>query len=175
MLGITAQGHAAFITAADYCSFLNAVAPSDPHGLYDERMDSIERFGKEGSYHYSVYEAQSTLPLCHLSWLDAARYCNWQDASLEWEKGDTEQRLERNFLTEHGTYELNDLQVVYVDPEASYFIEDNPVVDTSLKSPSGTFSIVSTSQQIELFGKNSLTEESTSSKKQQLFNLSYYA
>lgn len=70
------------ITLAQYTAFLNAVAVSDPHGLYNESMATfpsvagIARNGNDESYVYSVI-GTGTRPVTFVSWFDAARFCNW--------------------------------------------------------------------------------------------------
>jgi len=75
------------VTAAQYCLFLNAVAASDPYGLYNPYMDyeahpdrygcNIRRSGSPGSYTYSVAPDWANRPVNHVSWGDAARFVNW--------------------------------------------------------------------------------------------------
>jgi formylglycine-generating enzyme len=82
------------VTAGQYCDFLNAVAASDPYGLYNPSMDSdsygcqITRHGTSGSYTYdfsggTLESPGSTAadwrnrPVNLVSWGDAARFCNW--------------------------------------------------------------------------------------------------
>ena len=68
-------------TIAQYTAFLNAVAASDPYGLYDASMtDSsiagISRNGTSGTYTYSVM-GTGDRPITYVSWFDAARFANW--------------------------------------------------------------------------------------------------
>jgi formylglycine-generating enzyme len=73
------------VTAAQYTEFLNAVAKTDPYGLYDTGMDSaasayacnIERSGSSGSYTYSVASEYANRPVNHVSHWDACRFANW--------------------------------------------------------------------------------------------------
>ena len=82
------------INAGQYTEFLNAVAKSDPYGVYNPSMDSfsagcqITRHGSSGSYTYNfsggtVESPGSTTfdwadrPVNYVSWGDAARFCNW--------------------------------------------------------------------------------------------------
>lgn len=60
----------------EYTIFLNAVAQSDPHGLYHDAMDII-RSGTDGAYTYDVSGRVAHHPVRHVSWFDALRYCNW--------------------------------------------------------------------------------------------------
>ena len=71
------------VTNAQYVEFLNAVAASDPHGLYNTSMSSssrgckIQRSGSSGSYAYSVAPDRANRPVNYVSWYDAARFSNW--------------------------------------------------------------------------------------------------
>lgn len=79
------------VTNAQYTAFLNAVAASDPHGLWNTNMGSIDRAGisrsgSSGSYTYSVRTATSgynngqsmgNMPVNYVSFWDAARFTNW--------------------------------------------------------------------------------------------------
>ncbi len=59
-----------------YAEFLNAVADSDPNGLYNSNMD-ISRSGSDGSYSYSVNSGFDPNPVNYVSFLDAMRFVNW--------------------------------------------------------------------------------------------------
>jgi len=79
------------VTAGEYTAFLNAVASTDPYGLYNPYMaDSgylgcmIVRSGSSGSYTYSVAPSLADRPVNYVSWNDAARLANWMTT------GDTE-------------------------------------------------------------------------------------
>ncbi len=71
------------VTCGQYKDFLNAVAQTDAHGLYNTEMwtDShgckIERTGSSGSYSYSVAADRADRPVNYISWGDAARFANW--------------------------------------------------------------------------------------------------
>jgi formylglycine-generating enzyme required for sulfatase activity len=83
------------ITNNEYGVFLNSVAQSDPNGLYvmDSGYDNddnyyenypmsfvrsgIIRSGTSGSYIYSVKTNYGNKPVNNITWLSAARYCNW--------------------------------------------------------------------------------------------------
>ncbi|MFM8278693.1 MAG: SUMF1/EgtB/PvdO family nonheme iron enzyme [Cyanobium sp.] len=81
------------ITIQQYTIFLNAVAASDPHGLYnpsmatDKTIAGIARSGSPGSYTYSVISPSGTevqgasspgnRPIAYIDWFDAARFANW--------------------------------------------------------------------------------------------------
>jgi sulfatase modifying factor 1 len=96
------------VTVGQYAELLNAVAASDPFGLYDPNMTtflnsaSIARAGVDGAYEYTVIGSPAK-PITMVSWFDAARFANWmhngkpsgsQDAST----------------TEDGAYSLNGSQ-----------------------------------------------------------------
>ena len=81
------------VTINQYAAFLNAVAASDPHGLYspnmatDRAIAGIARNGKPGSYTYSVISPSGSVikgasspgnrPIAYIDWFDAARFANW--------------------------------------------------------------------------------------------------
>ena len=78
------------VTAGQYAAFLNAVAATDPYGLYNTNMDSdsygcqITRNGSSGSYTYDFSGRPSgteadwvNRPVNYVSWGDAARFANW--------------------------------------------------------------------------------------------------
>jgi formylglycine-generating enzyme required for sulfatase activity len=71
------------VTAGQYAAFLNAVAETDTHGLYNANMWAhetgckIERSGSPGSYTYSVAPDWANRPVNFVSWGDAARFANW--------------------------------------------------------------------------------------------------
>ena len=71
------------VTAGQYTEFLNAVAATDPYGLYNTNMWSntygckIERTGTDGSYSYSVAADRANRPVNYVSFFDAMRFANW--------------------------------------------------------------------------------------------------
>ncbi|MGD0769443.1 MAG: SUMF1/EgtB/PvdO family nonheme iron enzyme [Tepidisphaeraceae bacterium] len=73
------------VTAGQYTAFLNAVASSDPYGLYNGYMSThlegneacgITQSGGPGSYTYSTTR-NPNYPVNAVTWGDAARFCNW--------------------------------------------------------------------------------------------------
>jgi len=95
------------VTNGQYAAFLNDVAASDPHGLWDSSMgDSgdlgggIDRSGSSGSHAYAPTSGAADEPVRHVSFWDAARFANWltngQPAGAQ---GDG--------TTESGMYDLN--------------------------------------------------------------------
>ncbi len=71
------------VTNAQYAEFLNAVAASDPNGLYNLDMGSqptfggIVRTGSEGSFQYAARSGFESKPVVYVSFYDAARFTNW--------------------------------------------------------------------------------------------------
>lgn len=71
------------VTAGQYTEFLNAVAKTDPNGLYDTQMWSdtygckIQRSGTAGSYGYTVASDWANRPVNYVNFWDAARFANW--------------------------------------------------------------------------------------------------
>jgi formylglycine-generating enzyme required for sulfatase activity len=74
------------VTIGQYAAFLNAVAKSDPHGLYSTQMAAnlniagIARSGVSGKYVYTVMNNggdSSNRPIVYVSWFDCARFANW--------------------------------------------------------------------------------------------------
>ena len=96
-----------------YCAFLNAVAATDTHELYDGRMDGgpenwggIARSGDSGSYKYTVREGFAKKPVGYVTWESCIRFCNWLSNGQG--KGDTE----------NGPYTIKDNQVTVPDHAA---------------------------------------------------------
>ena len=71
------------VTAGQYTEFLNAVAATDTHGLYNTSMDAssygckIQQSGSSGSYTYSVASDYADRPVNYVSWYDCLRFANW--------------------------------------------------------------------------------------------------
>jgi formylglycine-generating enzyme required for sulfatase activity len=95
------------ITVAQYTAFLNAVALTDPYGLYnpnmatDQNIGGIQQSGTQGGYSYSVIGTSGSDPVTYVTWLDAARFCNWL------ENGQPTTGIENIKTTEEGSYTLN--------------------------------------------------------------------
>ncbi|MFI0348473.1 MAG: hypothetical protein ACH346_06895, partial [Chthoniobacterales bacterium] len=68
---------ASVVTASDYSNFLNAVAVSDSHHLYDETMESdpatasIVRVGAPGRWKYHVIAGRENFPIHYVNRLQA--------------------------------------------------------------------------------------------------------
>ncbi|MCY2927249.1 MAG: SUMF1/EgtB/PvdO family nonheme iron enzyme [Planctomycetota bacterium] len=73
------------VTAGQYTTFLNAVAATDPYGLFFSGMANptgyqgcnIQRSGSPGTYIYTVPSDWANRPVNCVSWGCAARFCNW--------------------------------------------------------------------------------------------------
>ncbi|QJE96861.1 SUMF1/EgtB/PvdO family nonheme iron enzyme [Luteolibacter luteus] len=70
------------ITNTQYVEFLNAVAASDPNGLFNlatvsDPRAGIIRSGTPGSYTYSTRKNMANKPVIWVSFNDAARMANW--------------------------------------------------------------------------------------------------
>ncbi len=106
------------LSHVEYARFLNAVAIGDADGLYHPRMKAgpgaIRRAGSEGNYRYEVIKNATPAPITHVSWFDAARYCNWRHNGSEAGSDDSK-------LTEDGAYTLGD-GIVCRNPGARYFL-----------------------------------------------------
>lgn len=94
-------------TNSQYVEFLNAVAKTDPHGLfnpgmqYDKLMNGIIRTGEDGNYRYSLLEsASSNKPVTYVSFFDAIRFANWMNNG------------QGNGSTENGAYSITTAELV---------------------------------------------------------------
>ena len=70
------------VTNEQYATFLNAVASTDTHSLYNSDMGSnarggIDRSGSDGSYTYAVKPNMGNKPVNFVNWYNAVRFCNW--------------------------------------------------------------------------------------------------
>lgn len=72
-------GESQTVTVSQWCDFLNAVATtSDPHGLYDSRMESlIVRFIMPDGFSYCVVSGQEDTPIRYVRHANQERYANW--------------------------------------------------------------------------------------------------
>ena len=95
------------VTCDQYATFLNAVAQTDTYDLYNTSLGTdldtanITRLGSSGSYTYTVAPGSGSDPVTYVSWLDAARFCNWL------ENGQPTTHVENASTTEQGSYTLN--------------------------------------------------------------------
>ena len=115
------------VTAAQYAVFLNAVAASDPLGLWNSQMASghaaagILQNGSSGNFTYGVIPGHENFPVNYISWGSAARFVNWLQNGQP-------MGVEGPGTTETGAYSLNrlfqdtDLLGVTRNPGAHYVI-----------------------------------------------------
>ncbi len=88
-----------------YRAFLNAVAATDTHSLYNTSMGTdaniagITRSGSSGNYTYAV-SGSGNRPVTYVSWFDAARFSNWVANGQP-------TGAQGNATTEDGAYTLN--------------------------------------------------------------------
>ena len=91
------------VSQVEYAAFLNAVARSDPAGLWNAAMatgdGAIRRIEIDSGARYEPVDAANPVPVTHVSWLDAVRYCNWiHNGRPQGEQGPE--------TTENGAYSL---------------------------------------------------------------------
>jgi len=96
------------VTMAQYTGFLNAVAASDPYGLYQTQMATatptygILRTSTSAGYSYALRSTGSAnVPVTYVDWGDAARFVNWA------QNGEPTGLGEAAGSTETDTYALN--------------------------------------------------------------------
>ena len=115
------------VTAGQYTAFLNSVAVTDTHGLYNTDMWSsaygckIERTNTGSGYSYNVASDWANRPVNYVSWGDAARFANWLHNGQPTRAQDADS-------TEDGAYFLNGatsdaaLMAVTREPDATWAI-----------------------------------------------------
>ncbi len=100
------------VTVSQYTQFLNAVAVTDPHHLYDPAMGgdpsvgNILRFGEAGSYSYGFVETQANDPVFYVGTEAGMRFCNW----------------ESNGGTETGAYNISSSGEIVANPGSAYLL-----------------------------------------------------
>jgi formylglycine-generating enzyme len=115
------------ITVGQYCQFLNAVAKTDPYGLYNNNMafgnnarTAITRSGVSGSYSYAItgsYSQTANCPIYAASFGDAARFCNWlQNGQRTGPEGDD--TTETGAYTMHGATDDDDTALMAITRNA---------------------------------------------------------
>ena len=68
------------VTNTQYAEFLNAVAATDTHSLYNGNMGTtggIAQSGSSGSLTYSTIPGRENLPVNYVSFYDSLRFSNW--------------------------------------------------------------------------------------------------
>jgi len=120
------------VTASQYAAFLNAVAQTDPFGVYNslgvypsvmtgttDGNPGIVQNGSAGSYTYSVAAGRGNYPVTDVSFWDACRFANWLD------NGQPTSGTESNGTTETGAYSMNGDMLTLMETRnagATYFI-----------------------------------------------------
>ena len=96
------------VTNAEYCEFLNAVAKSDPHRLYDSRMGGtddrsgeawggITRKGWSGKYAYEVKPGKGKWPVGYITWESCGPLCQLAQQTA-WAKATRRREATRSSL-----------------------------------------------------------------------------
>lgn len=115
------------VTNQEYVAFPNAVADSDPHGLFNPFMQNpsnpslppgeIIRTGSSGSYVYSIVAGNELHPVRFIDYFRALRFANWlHNGELVGPQGPT--------TTEDGAYTLLDANPPEVarNPSARFWL-----------------------------------------------------
>jgi formylglycine-generating enzyme required for sulfatase activity len=100
-----------------YTEFLNAVAKSDPNGVYDPLFSTaIQRSGNSPSYTYNVVPEWVGQPVTFITFWNAARFANWlHNGQPTGAQGPG--------TTEDGAYQnVGDQNLFRRNPVAQYFI-----------------------------------------------------
>ena len=132
------------VTVAQYTAFLNAVAASDPNGLWSSSMGDgggigipiITRSGEDGSYTYTASAGTENEPVRFVSFYDACRFCNWLANGQG--SGDTETGSYTLSLEESVTRTANATWALPTEDEwykAAYY---DPETDTYSTYPNGS-------------------------------------
>lgn len=113
------------ITNDEYVAFLNAVAATDPNGLFNSLMGTdprggIAQSGSSGNYTYTVRSNMGNKPVGYISFWDRCRFCNWLHNGCP-------EGVQSAATTENGAYDLTDSDAitnnsVTRNPEAKFFI-----------------------------------------------------
>lgn len=124
------------VTNAQYVAFLNAVAASDPNGLYNANMGSndrggITRSGSDGSYNYSVRANMADKPVNFVSWYDAARMANWMT------NGQGSGGTESGVYTFTGPTSINGITRDLSNPNQVFIPTENEWYKTAYHHPNG--------------------------------------
>lgn len=134
------------VTNLQYTDFLNAVAATDPHGLYDSGMASdstnggIFRSGEPSSFAYTAKPGFENKPVTHVSFWSAIRFANWMNNGM----GGSSTEIGAYTLTAASiaanTVERNSGASVFLPSEdewykAAYY---DPVSDGYFTFPTGT-------------------------------------
>jgi len=116
------------VTIGQYAEFLNAVAKSDPNGLWTTQLSTdlniagISRSGSDGAYVYTVLgpsgitpagaASPGNRPITYVSWFDAARFTNWMANGQP-------TGAQTAATTENGAYNLVGISTTFAPPRNS--------------------------------------------------------
>jgi formylglycine-generating enzyme required for sulfatase activity len=102
------------ITNCNYIEFLNSVATYDTYNLYNTAMSGdpyggILRIGLTAPYSYEPKINFSNKPVNYISWLNAARYCNWlhNGQPTGYQTLNNDGITPNAFTTENGSYTIS--------------------------------------------------------------------
>ena len=118
------------VTVGQYCQFLNAVAKTDPYGLYysymvtDMPYIALTRSGSSGNYSYAIMGSDSqaaNCPIFDATWGDAARFCNWLQNGQP-SGGEGNGTTETGAYTLDGAISISALMAVTRNSGATYFL-----------------------------------------------------
>ncbi len=100
------------VTNAQYAEFLNAVAATDTHGLYNASMGSgfsgITRGGSSGSCTYRAIAGRADMPVTYVSFRDSLRFANWLHNGQP-------TGAQGNATTEDGAYTISPIGIATTD------------------------------------------------------------
>lgn len=121
----TERGEATYASNQNYCDFLNSVARTDLHGLYNFQLEEngIVRSGSPGTYHYEIINDQGNAPVTSISWASAARYVNWLEHHQVIPESD--KREDVDAVTEEGAYDLAGDSCINVHQESGHLLPKN--------------------------------------------------
>jgi formylglycine-generating enzyme required for sulfatase activity len=110
------------VTTVQYVEFLNAVAATDPNGLYNAKMGDpnldppafsgrggITRSGSVGSYTYNPIAGRENMPVNYVSFWDALRFANWLHNGQP-------TGAQGNATTEDGAYTIPEIPALWDSP-----------------------------------------------------------
>lgn len=142
------------VTAAQYTEFLNAVAQSDPYGLYNGSMADdggigsgcIVQSGTDGNYTYATVPGAENQPVRWVSGFDAMRFANWMangQGSGSTEDGVYDMSLgDQAVRTNSSSYAIPTLdewyKAAYYSPMGMYYDYPNGTDDVPAEPTDGT-------------------------------------
>jgi formylglycine-generating enzyme required for sulfatase activity len=113
------------VTIGQYAGFLNAVARTDPYGLYSPSM-ATDTYSVIGPFGASNGQSASNRPITYVSWFDAARFANWMSNGQP-------TGPQNDSTTETGAYSLNG--AVTGNAKARNAVNPNTGLEPSFRLP----------------------------------------